>query len=131
MMNMYNGNVVTDADGRAIVNLPNYFEDLNMDFRYQLTVVGKFAQAIIEEEISDNQFVIATSEPKVKVSWMVTGIRKDPLAQDRQLGTERIKNDKERGYYVYPEGYGFGKEKSINHEDHQRATEIAKAGGGE
>jgi hypothetical protein len=46
MMNVYNGNVVTDKNGRATVALPDYFEALNRDFRYQLTVVGQFAQAI-------------------------------------------------------------------------------------
>jgi hypothetical protein len=38
MMNVYNGNVVTDNDGLAIVTLPDWFEALNKDFRYQLTV---------------------------------------------------------------------------------------------
>jgi len=43
MMNIYNGNVVTDRHGRATVELPAYFEALNGDFRYQLTVIGRFA----------------------------------------------------------------------------------------
>src|SRR5262249_35543573 len=37
MMNVYNGNVVTDASGDAFVEMPEYFEALNKDFRYQLT----------------------------------------------------------------------------------------------
>jgi hypothetical protein len=36
MMNIYNGNVVTDRHGRAAVELPPYFEALNGDCRYQL-----------------------------------------------------------------------------------------------
>jgi hypothetical protein len=43
MMNVYNGNVVTDKRGMATVVLPDYFKALNRDFRYQLTVVGQFA----------------------------------------------------------------------------------------
>jgi len=54
MMNVYNGNVTTDRHGFAIVTLPSYFEALNRDFRYQLTVIGQFAQAIVAEEISHN-----------------------------------------------------------------------------
>jgi hypothetical protein len=47
MMNIYNGNVSTDAQGRAVVQLPEWFETLNRDFRYQLTVIGQFSQAIV------------------------------------------------------------------------------------
>ena len=45
MMNIYNGNVTTDAGGEAIVELPDYFEALNRDPRYQLTVIGSPATA--------------------------------------------------------------------------------------
>jgi hypothetical protein len=40
MMNIYNGNIITDQNGLAVVELPDYFESLNRDFRYQLTVAG-------------------------------------------------------------------------------------------
>jgi hypothetical protein len=40
MMNVYNGNVTLDANGRATVELPDYFEALNKDFRYLLTAIG-------------------------------------------------------------------------------------------
>jgi trimeric autotransporter adhesin len=54
MMNVYNGNIETDGDGNATVELPGYFEVLNRDFRYQLTAVGQFAQVIVAEEVSNN-----------------------------------------------------------------------------
>lgn len=47
MMNVYNGNATTDAEGNATITLPDYFEALNMDYRYQLMPIGQFAQAII------------------------------------------------------------------------------------
>ncbi|MBV8899851.1 MAG: hypothetical protein JOY92_07040, partial [Verrucomicrobia bacterium] len=37
MMNIYNGTVTLDQNGEATVRLPDYFEALNRDFRYQLT----------------------------------------------------------------------------------------------
>jgi len=80
MMNIYNGNIVTDGSGKATVQLPDYFQALNMEFRYQLTVIGAFAQAIINKEVSNNQFEIATNQPNIKVSWQVTGIRHDAYA---------------------------------------------------
>ena len=80
MMNIYNGNVVTDANGDAVVPLPEWFETLNRDFRYQLTVIGQFAQAIVTAEVANHQFSIKTDKPAVKVSWQVTGIRQDAWA---------------------------------------------------
>ncbi|MDX2005153.1 MAG: hypothetical protein SFU83_07735 [Meiothermus sp.] len=106
MMNVYNGNVVTDAGGFATVRLPDYFEALNTDFRYQLTVIGSFAQAIVKEEIRDNRFVIQTDKPGVKVSWHVTGIRNDPYAAQNRIQVEVEKPAAERGKYLYPEAYG-------------------------
>src|SRR5205085_9417133 len=37
MMDIYNGNVTTDANGEATVTMPAWFQTLNRDFRYQLT----------------------------------------------------------------------------------------------
>src|SRR5262249_48766905 len=63
MMNIYNGNVTTDQTGAAVVVLPEWFEALNNSFRYQLTVVGTFARAIIAEKVKNNRFTIKTDAP--------------------------------------------------------------------
>ena len=91
MKNIYDGNITTDANGRAEVVLPDWFEALNKDFRYQLTVIGQFAQAIVAETVHDNQFQIATNIPNVRVSWQVTGIRKDAYAESNRIPTEELK----------------------------------------
>jgi len=70
--------VQTDEDGRATVRLPDYFEALNRDFRYQPTSIGGVVDVGVEEEIEDNAFVVRSEEPRVKVSWQVTGIRRGP-----------------------------------------------------
>jgi hypothetical protein len=106
MMNIYNGNVVTDADGMAAVELPDYFGTLNRDPRYQLTVMGVMAQAIIEREIEDNEFTIRTSEPNVKVSWQVTGIRQDAYAEAHPIVVEEDKALADRGHYLHPVEHG-------------------------
>ncbi len=113
MMDVYNGNVKTDARGRATVELPKYFEALNQDFRYQLTVVGQFAQAIVATEIGHNRFVIRTNRPSVKVSWQVTGIRKDAYANANRIPVEEEKPAGERGYYLHPEAFGEPASKGI------------------
>jgi hypothetical protein len=38
MVNIYSGNVTTDENGLATVTLPSWFESVNGDFRYQLTM---------------------------------------------------------------------------------------------
>jgi hypothetical protein len=97
MMNVYNGNVTTDAAGHATVELPAYFEALNSDFRYQLTVIGKMAQAVVDREIVKNKFHIRTSEGHVKVSWQVTGIRQDDYAKAHRIEVETLKSQAEQG----------------------------------
>lgn len=61
--NLYDGTVITDASGDATVTLPSYFEALNKNFRYQLTCVGQFAQAIVPSKVKNNQFTIKTDRP--------------------------------------------------------------------
>jgi hypothetical protein len=107
MMNVYNGNVTTDDRGTATIVLPHYFEVLNSDFRYQLTVMGQFAQAIISREIEGNSFEISTDKPNVKVSWQVTGIRQDRWAEVNRIVIEEDKSDLERGFYIHPEVFGL------------------------
>jgi hypothetical protein len=115
MMNIYNGNVITDATGLAEILLPDYFEAFNKDFRYQLTVIGQFAQAIVEKKIQSNRFMIRTDKPNVEVSWQVTGVRQDPWAKAHPLEVEKIKPERERGKYLAPELYGQPKDKGINY----------------
>jgi hypothetical protein len=106
MMDIYNGNVTTDANGDATIQLPAWFQPLNRDFRYQLTPIGQFAQAMVSNEISDNQFSIKTDKPNVKVSWQVTGIRQDPFANAQRLPVEQDKPANEQGKYLHPAEYG-------------------------
>ena len=105
MMNIYNGNAVLDADGAAWVELPSYFEALNREVRYHLTPIGVFAPLYVAEEARDNRFRIAGGRPGMKVSWQVTGVRKDPYAELRRIEVERDKPPDQQGSYLHPEAY--------------------------
>ena len=116
--NAYSGNVVTDAHGYAVVRLPNYFEAINRDYRYQLTVIDAsddFVLAKVVQEIQNNQFVIRTSKPNVKVSWRVEAIRNDLWVQRYGYVTEQEKPQWNQGKYLHPELYGLPIEQGIGH----------------
>jgi hypothetical protein len=111
MMNIYTGNVVTDELGLATVKLPDWFEAENTDFRYQLTVIGRRAQAWIAEEVAHGQFKIASDATNTKISWQITAVRQDAYARAYPLVVEQQKPSNERGFYIHPELYGQPAEK--------------------
>lgn len=102
MKNLYDGVVVLDANGEARVDLPQWFEALNRDFRYQLTCIGGVAPVYVAEEVNEAHFRIAGGTAGLKVSWQVTGIRKDAFAVAHPLAVEADKTAEERGRYLSP-----------------------------
>jgi hypothetical protein len=132
MKNVYDGIVVLDHKGKAEIDLPDWFGALNKDFRYQLTAIGAPGPNLyIAEEISDgvttnysnsisnnnnnnSHFKIAGGTSGMKVSWQVTGIRKDPWANAHRIQVEEDKPDKERGYYLHPDLYRQPEDKGIS-----------------
>lgn len=114
MMNIYNGNVVLDEKGAATVTMPEWFEALNREFRYQLTCIGGFAQVYVAEEIRDNQFKIAGGTPGLKVSWQVTGVRHDAYAEAHRIPVEQDKPADEVGTYLHPEAFGQDAELQVD-----------------
>jgi len=129
MMNIYNGNATTDAQGSAVVQLPEWFETLNRDFRYQLTVIGQFAQAIVASKVSNHQFAIKTDKPNVEVSWQVTGIRQDAWANAHRIPVEAPKAEADRGLYLHPELFGAPAEKNIGLAHHPMMQKMMKQAG--
>jgi hypothetical protein len=105
MMDIYNGNIVLGEGGEAWVEMPQWFEVLNRDFRYQLTCIGRFAPVYVAETISGNRFKIAGGEPGQEVSWQVTGIRHDPYANAHRIPVEEDKASADRGKYLSPDAY--------------------------
>lgn len=91
MKNIYDGIVVLDDKGEATVILPDWFQALNKDFRYQLTCIGGWAQVYIAEEIQNNKFKIAGGKSGMKISWQVTGIRHDKWAEENRIQVEQQK----------------------------------------
>lgn len=114
MKNIYDGVLVLDYDGEATVELPEWFQALNRDFRYLLTPIGAPAPGLhIAEEIANNRFRVAGGVAGMKVSWQVTGIRQDAWARKNRIPIEEEKAEGERGYYLHPEALGQPEERGI------------------
>ena len=105
--NLYDGVITLDASGAAWIRLPDWFEALNKDFRYQLTCIGGSAPVYIAEEVRNNQFRIAGGRPGLKVSWQITGIRHDGWSRAHPFFPEEPKAGKDRGRYLHPAELGF------------------------
>jgi len=92
--------------GEAIVTLPDWFEALNCDFRYQLTPIRASAPNLfVAEEINHNHFRIAGGHAGMKVSWQVTGIRQDAYANKYRIQVEEEKPARERGALLHPDAF--------------------------
>jgi hypothetical protein len=130
--NAYNGNVVTDINGEAWVQLPDYFEQINKDFKYQLTVVDdtdsdQFVIAKVAKKIRSNQFKIRTNAPNIEVAWEVKAVRNDLWMQKYGAPSEMTKSNAEKGKYQHPELYGQSAERGMNFQQKVRAIEPQKA----
>jgi len=117
--NMYDGVATTDAQGYATVVLPAWFESLNENFRYQLTVIdgsdSDFTLAKVFSKVQGNQFVIRTSVPLTEVSWQVTGTRKDAYVLANPLIVEEQKAKADRGKYLNAEAFGVASQQGIGY----------------
>lgn len=113
--NIYDGTTTVSANGEAVVQLPTWFDALNKDFRYQLTAIGAPGQLYVKREISGREFVIG-GPAGLKVSWQVTGVRKDAFALQHPLVVEKSKPQHLKGKYLsassFPGGQGYYRPKS-------------------
>jgi len=113
MKNVYDGVTTTNGKGFATVRLPAWFQALNKGFRYQLTSLSGLQLVAVAKEISHNRFTIQSEKPNARVSWQVTGIRKDPYANAHRIQTVVPKTARADRRYVHPELYGKPLSKSV------------------
>ena len=115
MKNVYDGVVTLDAAGEATVSLPDWIEALNRDFRYQLTAIGSSAPDLyVKSEVKANAFSIGGGKAGQRISWLLTGIRKDAWADAHRIPVEEDKPADERGLYLHPTENGQPAAKGID-----------------
>ncbi|HCY24163.1 MAG TPA: hypothetical protein DHV29_11820 [Bacteroidales bacterium] len=114
VLNLYRGNVELDSHGEIEVQLPDYFEAININFSYQLTPIGAPASGLyIKQEIIDGSFIIAGGNAGQKVSWVVYAERNDKYIQTYPEVKNVIVQKKVPDTYLMPELWGQPKSKSV------------------
>jgi hypothetical protein len=140
--NVYDGVAVLDRRGEATVRLPSWVEAVNRDFRYQLTPIGRPAPDLhVGRPLSRGRFGIAGGRRGLRVSWQLTGVRKDAWARANPIDVEERKTGVERGTYLHPTLHGQPESMNVDRarnperaqridEMRQRAAATRRAAGG-
>lgn len=92
--NLYDGVATLDSAGEATIVLPDYFEALNKDFRYEFfPLYEAMPDLYIKTPEKDNRFTIAGGRPGGTISWQITGTRHDPYIIANPVIVEVPKSD--------------------------------------
>ncbi len=116
VLNVYRGVTILNASGEAIVELPDYFTDINTNFSYSLTPVGSSAPNLyIKEKINNGNFVVAGGSANQEINWVVYAERNDKYMQANpdSKEVEVTKTGRYKGKYMHPELYGKTRDNSI------------------
>ena len=65
----------------------------------------------------------------MKVSWQITGTRKDLYSEKHRIQVEEEKPANEKGKYLHPTEYGQPESMGIDYEQTQRMEQMAKQRG--
>ena len=115
MMNVYNGLATLDDTGETAIELPDWFEALNRDCRYQLTPIGAPGPNLhVKTKVAATRFTIAGGPAGHDISWQVTGIRQDAWANENRIKVEEAKTGVAKGKYLHPELYGKPASKGVH-----------------
>ena len=116
VLNSYSGTVTLDDNGQAWVELPEYFESINIDPRYQLTAIGAPAPMLhVASEIMNNEFLVSGGQVGMRVSWEVKAKRNDAFVAQLGAPVERVKLGAEKGKYLQPALYGQPESLRLDH----------------
>lgn len=122
VLNVYQGTVQLGRNGRAEIELPGYFQAININFSYQLTAIGTPVQPYVAREIEGNSFIVA-GHPGSKVSWMVIANRNDAYVRNHpdRVRAEIDKEEDQVGKYLDPVSHGKPKTMGIYYYEKTKA----------
>ncbi len=105
--NVYAGRVFAGADGMAEVILPEWFELVNANYRYQLTALRAPAPDLhVAGEIESNRFLIGGAGDGQEISWEVRARRNDRTMRRLEAEPEIDKPAHMQGTFLDPLVWG-------------------------
>lgn len=68
----FGGELWTDANGKAMVELAPYLRDRALSYRYQIRPLSRVADVTVAAKLADGRLLITSNAPHLKVAWQVT-----------------------------------------------------------
>jgi hypothetical protein len=68
----FGGELWTDANGKAEVELAPYLRDRGLSYRYQIRLLNPAADAAVAAELAKGRLLISSNAPHLKLAWQVT-----------------------------------------------------------
>ena len=125
VLNIYRGNVVLNENGEAVVTLPEYFSEININFSYYLTPIGGAAPELhVKEEVNGNSFVIGGGTENLKVSWVLYAERNDKYIQANPISKLAEVDKRKKGTYIRPELFGQPESKGMFYKEKHEKQNI-------
>ncbi len=77
----FGGELWTDADGSAVVELAPYLRDRAVTYRYEIRPLKTHTGTSITAELVDGRLQIRSDAPHLKIEWQITAT---PRTRDQQ-----------------------------------------------
>ena len=124
---LYRGKVKLDADGEAVVKMPNYFKSLTKENEasINLTPVGKPFLTGCDWNVDFTAFTVY-GEPGREVYYIILADRDDPVIHQLSRPVVEEKGDGNgwtKGKLLYPKAYGYPEEMGENYQHRHKETQ--------
>jgi hypothetical protein len=115
---VYRGKATLDADGRATVEMPDYFPALTDEENatVHLTPVGEQPSPASYRWNDEHSAVTVFGAPNAEVAYLVLAARDDPVIHQLARPVEEDKTDENfgAGRLLYPEAFGHPEEMGVH-----------------
>ncbi|MBN1340700.1 MAG: hypothetical protein JXA03_15330 [Bacteroidales bacterium] len=123
---IYRGKIQLDKNGKAKVELPDYFVALAQENEATVTLTCIDVPFLTAYQWENNGFIIF-GEAEKSVSWVVYADRDDPVIHELGRPVEEEKGGEntlcEKGKLLYPRAYGYPESAGRDYEIHKLAGE--------
>lgn len=116
--NVYDGEVVLDKNGEAVVKFDSWFEHINANPRMTVSPRKQSMPDLFWDTVDGATFKISGGKAGGTVAYIVQCKRADAWQEANHPGVEMHKAEDKKGKYMHPELYG----KTEEHSEHPKAN---------